>query len=340
MNKDQEKDQCFSCGNKLSNSDVHSNFPVYRRLCCGTKFHHLCFFDDYVADCRNCGAKLEARVTWIATTEYSATDDQPPNKKVKLLDENRVCCICLEAQTSADDQLVEFRCCRQNAHDSCLRKYFKLPTECRTVKEFERAQRKISSLHCFVCRRDKHIFDPKDFPAHLIPKSKRGELPASLVETNALLEKWRTVFSFDVNCQLRDAKFDLQSSAVIIQGVTKDGKSIRKFNPMNGRMMPVKEFVKNMNLCVRYAVGRLAGVGFDCDLFSKDTLAYCELYNIVGAVISFKIINSRRDSVEGEWAFNYKKVTTILSEWEFNGHLFFLDAVPCQASKWERKRIR
>ena len=137
------------------------------------------------------------------------------------------------------------------------------------------------------------------------------------------MEKWRTVFLFDVNRQLGDAKFDLQSSAVIIQGVTNDGKSIRKFNPMNGRTMPVKEFVKNMNLCIRNAVGRLAGVGFDGDLFSKDTLAYCELYNIVGAVISFKIINSRRDSVEGKWPFSYKKVTTILSEWEFNGHLFF-----------------
>ena len=339
MNKDQEKDQCFSCRNKLSNPDVHSNFPVYRRLCCGTKFHHLCFFDDYVADCRNCGAKLEARVTWLAITEYSATDRQPPNKKVKPFDENRVCCICLETQTSADDQLIEFICCRQNAHDSCLRKYFKLPTECRTVEEFEKAQRNISLLQCFVCRREKHIFNPRDFPAHLVPKSKREELPASLIETNALLEKWRRVFLFEVNRQLNDAKFGLQSHEFIIQGVTNNGRHIRKFTPMDKRTMTVKEFVRHMNLCIRSPVGQLAGLVVD-EFFSKDTLTGCELYNIAGAVISFRIINSRTDSVEGGRPFSYKKVTTLLSEWEFNGHLFFLDGDPCQASKWERKRIR
>ena len=326
------EDECFSCRNKLSNSNVHSHFPIYRRLCCGTKFHHLCFFDDYVADCHNCGAKLEAHVTWLAITEYSATGDQPPNKKVKLLDEDQICRICLEAQTSVDDQLIEFRCCRQKGHDSCLRKYFKLPTECRTVEEFETAQRNISLLQCFVCRRDKDIFNPRDFPAHLVPKSKRGELPASLVETNALLEKWRRVFLFDVNRQLDDAKFCLQSCEVIIQGVTNKGRNIRKFTPMDKQTMPVKEFVKHMNFCIRSAVGRLAGLAFD-EFFSKDTLAGCELYNIAGAVISFRIINSRRDSVECRRPFSYKKVTTILSEWEFNGHLFFLDAVPCQAAK-------
>ena len=94
-----------------------------------------------------------------------------------------------------------------------------------------------------------------------------------------------------------------------------------------------------MNLCIRSAVGRLAGLAVD-EFFSKDTLTGCELYNIAGAVISFRIINSRTDSVEGRRPFSYEKVTTLLSEWEFNGHLFFLDAVPCQAAKWERKRIR
>ena len=137
--------------------------------------------------------KEPAEAVVVIDSSDEEDEDPIPKKRTK---KDGTCVICFEEENSKDDPLLEANCCRQLGHLSCLRRFYEMPAECKTVNERKEIALKVGVPRCFVCRVDSsdNVVGLHEILPTLLPKVTGRKSVMRAFDANQALTAWYAMF--------------------------------------------------------------------------------------------------------------------------------------------------
>lgn len=325
--------------------------------------HHDCIRDVDFAACPSCGdftngliwqplpaVKEPVEVVVIVDSSDDDTEEvEDPSPKKKVRRKEQSCVICLEAETSKKDPLLEALCCRQMGHVSCLRGFYEIPAECKTVRDRNSIALKLGVPKCFVCRLEcsNGVVGLVEMMPTLLPKVTGRASAMTPLEANKMLNAWYAMFDKHIKAQTKHCMHYMRFNRGTGWASLRDGTIYENELECSDQGLKIGDFRKELMGSIKRMVRVWAGLPVGAKFTAKTLSQFC-LDNIVEVALTLELGNTctlrRRPQGPDVPPFHTESYFVRLSTWELNGHFFDFDNVTdtfnSKSVTWNNKRVR